>query len=65
MKPVVVTFHTAYLGIPFIPVVLEIGVAITTGAFEKAFGNVTLNSVTVFDAQSIPGVSQIAVNHSL
>lgn len=57
MKPVVVTSHTAYLGTPFILGLPEEGVTITAGAFEKAFGNVTLNSVTAFDSQSIAGVS--------
>nr|DAH66527.1 MAG TPA: hypothetical protein [Caudoviricetes sp.] len=41
---------------PLIPGVPEEGVTIIAGAFEKTFGNVTLNSVIAFDLQSINGV---------
>lgn len=56
MNPVVVTFHAEYFGTPFIPGVPEEGVTIIAGASEKAFENVTLNSVIAFDSQSINGV---------
>ena len=50
------TFHTENLGTPFIPVVSEIGVTVTTTAFEKAFGKVIFISVMVFALQVNPSI---------